>query len=180
MPITTAQYQDKILGVLNTIKTDIIAPNSSGSHIETRYIASEGRDDEQWLGYLRDANNVVDIWLLTLNGLRGLSEDAESKGAVGTFSKPVSVVIDYYADYRQGVDVIVNVDPEVAKTNTEHEFLKKVLAVDLAFEKKRGCLEPGIQIVQWDFRLKLRRFATATTHWASGILELRFDDLFLV
>lgn len=179
MAITKDEYIELILGLLDTIKTDIITPNSSGSEIETRYIASEGRDDEQWLGYLRNSASVVDIWLLTISGLQGLGEDDDRKGATGTFTKPVRVVIDYYSDYRHGVDVIEDADPDVARTNTETEFLKKVLAVDLALEKKRGCLDSRIYIDKWDMILKLRRFETATTHWMSGVLEIGFTDIIL-
>lgn len=178
MAITKEEYIELILGVMDTIATDIITPNSSGSEIETRYIASEGRDDEQWLGYLRNSDGAVDIWLLTIAGLQGLGEDDDRKGATGTFSKPVRVVIDYYADYRHGVDVVGEVGSETS-TNTEREFLKKVLAVDLALEQKRGCLDSRIYIDKWDMILKLRRFETATTHWMSGVLEIGFTDIIL-
>lgn len=172
---TTTQYQDLMFSVLDKIRDDIIEPNSSGSDIETRYIASEGRDDEAWLGYLRNSSGVVDIWLLTFTGLRGYDQENEQRGAVGTFTKPVSVVLDYYADYRQGVDY----DQPNSQTNTEHEFLKKLFAVDLALEQKRGCLDPNISIRDWDFRIKLRRFEQATCHWANGVLNLELTDIIL-
>lgn len=177
--ITTVQYQELMLSVLDLIKTDIITPNSAGSDIETRYITSEGRDDESWLGALRDATGNVDIWLLSYAGVLGLSPDATERGAVGTFVKPVRIVIDYFADYKQGLDAVGDVGSETV-TNTEREFLKKLFAVDLALEGKRGCLASNIYIRGWDFQIRLRRFETATTHWASGILQLELTDLFLV
>lgn len=176
--ITITEYQTLILGTLDWIKIDILAPIAPDSHIETRYISSEGNNNEEWLAYLRDADNVVDVWLLTFNMFKGLSEADPNKGSVGTFTKPVTVVIDYYADYRFGSDVVGDVGLE-STTNTEHEFLKKIVGVDLALENKKGCLKDSIMIVSWDFRLKLRRFDTATTHWASGILSLDFSELFL-
>lgn len=167
-----------ILGLPQMIKTEIIAPNSPGSHIETRYISSEGRDDNKWLGYLRDDAGVVDLWLITYLDFKGTEEGGDSDVPVGTFTKPISVVLDYYADYKYGVDSIGDVGSET-KTNTEREFLKKVFAVDYELENRKGCLQGNILISGWDFRLKLRRFETATTHWMSGVLSLEFTDLFL-
>lgn len=176
--ITTLEYQTLMIGILDVVKTQIISPNSSGSLIETRYISSEGMDDEQWLGALRDATGNVDIWLLTFGSLRGLDEDDSDKGATGTFNKPLSIVVDYFADYKQGLDAVGDVGSE-SVTNTEREFLKKLFAVDLAIEKKRGCLQDNIFIRSWDFRIRLRRFETATVHWASGMMQLEVTDLFL-
>jgi hypothetical protein len=174
MGISVADYQALLLGVAETVKTTIIAPNSTGSHIETRYIASEGRDDESWLGYLRDTNNVVDIWLITCNYLVGASEENAENRAVGTFNKPYTLTVDYFADYKQGVDFV-----DTVATNTEHEFLKKLFAVDLALEKNRHCLGNKLYIQTWSFRTKLRRFQTATTHWANGIINFEFDGIIL-
>lgn len=167
--ITTSAYQQLWFDALDTIKDEIIAPNSAGSQIETRYIAPDGRNDEQWLGYLRDANGKVDIWLMTFSMVNGLSGEDDQKGAVGTFNKPVSVIIDYFADYRQGTDA----------SNSETEFLKKLIAVDLELEKRKGCLKGQTMIRDWNFILKLRRFETATTHWATGILNIWFSEVFI-
>lgn len=175
MPITTEEYQNAVFAVLDYIKTDIITPNSPGSHIETRYIAPEGQDDEQWLGFLRDQNMVVDIWCMTIANLTGLPQEDERRGSVGTVTKPITIIIDYFADYRQGVDYVEDV-----ATNTEREFLKKVLAVDLALEQKKGCLDADkILIRSWDYILKLKRFDNATVHWANGLLRLELVDLFI-
>lgn len=173
--MTVTEYQDLLFSVLDKIKTDIISPNSTGSEIETRYITSEGRNDDSWLGVLRNTNGVVDIWLLTFLTSIGLSQEDASRGAVGTFTKPVSVLLDYYADYRQGVDY----DQLNGQTNTEREFLKKLFAVDFALENKRGCLDTKISILSWDFRYKLRRFEQATCHWGSGVLNLELTDIIL-
>lgn len=178
MSITALEYQQVFFDTLASIRDDILAPSSPGSHIETRYIASEGRDDEQWLSYLRDQNGAVDIWLMTYSGLMGLNDDDQRGSATGEFTKPVSVVLDYYADYKQGLDVVGAIGSETT-TNTEHEFLKKVLAVDLLLEKKRRCLQDNVEIKDWSFRLKLRRFDQATTHWASGLVNIDFSQLFL-
>lgn len=176
--MTGIQYASLILSALDLVKTDIITPNSTGSQIETRYIASEGVDDEQWLGYLRDSNSVVDIWLLTVASVRGLDQNDEDRGSVGAFNKPVTLICDYYADYHQGLDAVGAVGSETV-TNTEREFIKKMLQVDFALENKRGCLSGNIYIKSWDFRFKLRRFQQATTHWASGEIILSFGDIIL-
>jgi len=175
MPTTTEQYQELVFGVLDFLKTDIIAPNSPGSAIETRYIAPEGNDDEQWLGFLRDDDMTVDIWLMTITQLAGLDQRDDRRGSVGTITKPMVIIFDYFADYRQGIDYVENV-----ATNTEREFLKKILAVDLALENKKGCLDGDkIMINSWDFQLKLKRFDNATVHWANGLLRLDLTDVFI-
>jgi len=174
--LTGIQYATLVLGALDTVRTDIIAPNSPNSEIETRYIASIGFDEEGWLGQLRDDTNNVDIWLLSVASLRGLDEQSLATVPIGTFNKPVTLVMDYYADYKHGKDAVGVVGSETV-TNTEREFLKKLLAVDNALERKRGCLTGNIFIDGWDFRIKLRRWEQATTHWASGTLNLRFDSV---
>lgn len=175
--VTIEQYQTLFLDVLPTL-ADMIRTIAPDSQIETRYIASDGRNDEAWLGNLRDHNGNVDIWLMTLNTINGLSEEDDRKGAVGTFTKPVTVVLDYYADYRIGIDHVGDVGSEVY-TNTEREFLKKILALDWSLENQKGCLHDGVLIRDWNFRLKLRRFETASCHWASGLINIEFSELFL-
>lgn len=175
--ITTLEYQTLLFSIPEAL-ADMIEAIAPDSGVEKRYISSEGKNDDEWLGYLRNAAGVVDLWLLTFNGLTGLEEGNEAKGATGTFTKPLSVVMDYWADYHQGVDTIGAVGSETT-TNTEREFLKKVFAIDLALEKKRGCLQNNIRIIKWDFRIKLRRFPQATTHWMSGIIDLEVQDIFL-
>lgn len=165
--LTSTEYADLLLGALDTLKDDIIAPNSAGSDIETRYISSIGFDEESWLGQLRDETGNVDIWLMTVTGLRGLSQRDLQDAPVGGTVKPVNIVMDYYADYRHGTD----------GSNTERAFLRKLFAVDWALELKRGCLANRIYIDGWDFRVKLRRWEQATTHWASGVINLRFDEI---
>jgi hypothetical protein len=169
MGISPTEYADLILGAKTTLKNDIIVPNSPGSGVETRYIAPDGRDDEGWLGFLRDNNGVVDIWLMMVSGLRGVA--MEQRDSVGTFPKPVSLIVDYYADYRQGTDLV----------NTEEVFTRNLLAVDLALEQAQGCLggDSRVKILSWDFRVRLRRFETATCHWGNGVINLEFNELFL-
>jgi len=178
MSLTPTQYAALVLSGLDLLKTTIIAPNSTGSIIETRYISSEGDSDEQWVGFLRDEDRVVDRWLLTVTSVDGLSQQDPLRGSVGTFNKPVTVVCDYYADYHHGPDAVGVVGSETV-TNTEREFIKKVLAVDFALENKRGCLGGNIFIDRWNFQTRLRRFETATTHWANGFITLRFGDIIL-
>lgn len=177
MGITQTEYTQLLFDSLGLI-SDMIKDVDSSAHVETRYIASEGKNDEQWLAYLRDENNIVDIWLLTFVGLTGLKEEDDRKGAVGTFTKPSAIVVDYFADYRQGVDAVGALGSETS-TNTEREFLKKVFGLDYMLENQKGCLLNNILIRDWNFQLKLRRFDTATTHWASGIINLEFSELFL-
>lgn len=167
--ITTEEYQTILLGMLPTIKTDVIDPNADGSLVITRYITSEGNDDEQWLGNLRDADGKVDIFLLTFNLIVGKRDEDRKDDPPGTFTKPLSVVIDFFYDYQQGIDT----------DNSEEEFLKKLFAVDLALEKKRGCLSPNLWISGWNFRIRIKRFTTASTHWAQGVLDLRLTDIFV-
>ena len=180
MALTRIEYIQLVLGSLELIKTEIIEVVAPDSLVNTRYIASEGRDDESWLGYLRDTDGTVDRWLLTISGFHGLDRNAQTDdpAPVGTFTKPISVVVDYYADYQHGLDAVGAIGSETV-TNTEREFLKKVLGVDFELEQRYGCLNSNILIKDWDFQLKLRRFNQATTHWASGVINLEFTDLIL-
>ena len=109
--MTKEQYRDKFYEVLTWLKTDIITPNSTGSVIKTRFITSVGVKDEQWLGFLRDLNNKkTDIWLMTFTNLKGLGL---ANKEIGSTTKDVAVEIDYFYDYRQGVDA----------QNSEYTFL---------------------------------------------------------
>lgn len=172
MPITAEQYIDLVLGVRDLIKDEIVAPNSPGSVIETRWIAPNGQDDEEWLAYLRDNAGNVDIWLMTIVGLAGLAQESQERGSVGTFAKPLSIALDHHYDYLMGTD----------ESHTEQTFLERALKVDLALEKRKGCLDADgrILIRSWSFEMRLRRFKTASTHWLMGRLQLEFIDLFLI
>lgn len=167
--MTNDAYLDLILGLLEKIKEDIILPNVEASRVITRYITSEGVDDEGWLAHLKDDDGKVDIFLLTFNLIVGKDERSRLEDPTGTFEKPISVTIDYFYDYTQGMAV----------DNSEKRFLSNVLVVDNALENKRGCLDSKIQIDGWTFRLKIKRFANASTHWMSGVINLKLQDLFL-
>jgi hypothetical protein len=167
--ITTEQYKALMLGILPLVKSDIIVPNAQSSKVITRYITSEGASDEAWLGNLRDDDGKVDIFLLTFNLIVGKREEDRREDPPGTFTKPLSVVIDYFYDYQQGTD----------DEYSEKVFLENLFAVDLALEKKRGCLTPNLWITGWNFRTRIKRFTNASTHWAQGVLDLRMSDIFV-
>ncbi len=166
--MTGLEYYNRYVGLADAMKGKIetVAPDSS---IDTRYISSEGRNDDQWISYIRDAAGVVDRWMITLSSLTGVSEGEGDSGSapVGMFHKPGTLVVDYYADYRYGTDA----------SNTEAEFLKKVMAFDLELEKSRRCLQTNVEILNWTLTMRLRRFETAATHWMSSNITFRFTDL---
>lgn len=170
--MTVEEYQDKFFSTLDYISTGLIAPISPLSRRETRYITSRGQDEESWIGTLRNDDGVVDIWLITLVSLTGLPD--EQKGGVGTWDKPFSVYIDYFADYRQGYDYDSS-NPADIKTNSEREFLKKQIALDYTLENLPSCFPNGIWIINWEQRFSLKAFSTDTTHRAQVVLNLRMD-----
>lgn len=165
--MTKEQYRDKFYEVLTWLKTDIITPNSTGSVIKTRFITSVGVKDEQWLGFLRDLNNKkTDIWLMTFTNLKGLGL---ANKEIGSTTKDVAVEIDYFYDYRQGVDA----------QNSEYTFLSNIFFVDFALEQKQGmCGVSGVKIKDWDFKTRLKRFTNDTTHWMTGVINFQVDIQF--
>lgn len=177
MPITLTEYQDKLFSTVDYVAANLIRPIDANSLIKTRYITSQGNDDESWIGYLRDdtrisnefPSGVVDIWLITISGLRGLPQD--QKGMVGGFNKPFSLYIDYFADYRQGLDFDDSNLSDI-KTNSEREFAKKVFAFDFALENITDCLPNGVYIQDYDIRCSLRKFSSDTAHRAACVLNL--------
>lgn len=175
--MTGLEYADKYFDFVRALK-GLVEGVSPTSDIDTRYISSNGRNDDEWIAYLTNPAGVVDRWMITAQGFMGEAEVLEDPNAapVGRFQKPMNIVVDYFADYRFGEDVVGAVGAETT-TNTEHEFIKKLLALDLELEKKRRCLQTNVEILNWTFTMRLRRFKTATTHWASGNLTIRFTDL---
>lgn len=169
--MAVSDYITKLFAVADNIAQNVIRPINTDSLIKTRYITSQGQDDEQWIGLLRDEarGGIVDIWLITFSGLRGLPQD--QKGMMGGFDKPVSLYIDYFADYRQGLDYDDS-NPSSIKTNSEREFLSKVFAFDYALEKVSTCLPNGVQIESYDIRLSLKQFSSDTAHRAACVLNL--------
>lgn len=167
--MTSSEYQTFLFGALDKVKTQILIPNVGSSRIKTRYITSEGSDDEQWIGKLRDENNVTDIWMVTAQMVIGRTEEQRQVDPVGTFTKPLTLMLDFFYDYKQGTD----------DSNSEKEFLEKVFAVDFALENKRGCLQDNIRINGWGFRLGIKRFVNSSAHFASGILNLEIQDIAL-
>lgn len=162
--MTKQEYKDKLNAILEFFKTSIITPNSNGSEIVTRYITSSGLNDEQWLGFLRGKNNgKTDIWLLTISELKGLGAGQK---AVSGSTKRIQLAVDYFSDYRQGTDA----------SNSEQSFRDKVFGVDFDLEKKQGlCGLDNIRLIDWTFKLKLKRFVNDTTHWAIGVINLELD-----
>lgn len=171
MGITVTEYQDRIFNVLELIKTNLITPITGDSLIKTRYITSEGVNDEQWIGYLRDEerNNQVDIWLITLAG--GSSFDDNPMGA---FDKPLQVYVEYLSDYRQGLDYDDS-DPDNIQTNSEREFLKKVFAFDFKVESLKGCLGTDITVISHSFQISIKQFSSDSCHRAQFVLNLKLD-----
>lgn len=165
--MTIEEYQNTFFGFLGYIKDEIIkAQIAPDSDIETRYITSEGADNEQWIGMLRNSQtDKVDIWLLTISGLRGLPSSAKQPG--GVFDKPFFLVIDYYADYKQGTD----------EENTEREFDKKMLALDLILEQNQECFYEGVKITSWEMTKKIQRFSSASCHRLHCVLNLMWTEL---
>lgn len=136
--------------------------------IEIRYITSEGRDDERWRGNLLSASpnrNKVNVWLITLTMLEGKSLQADEP--IGSFSKPVSIGIDYFYDWDYGTDT----------NNSEDFFNKKIQGFDFILEQIRSCLPNGADIESWLFRLMIKQFTNASTHIAKGDLAIRFEGL---
>lgn len=176
MPTTALQYQTAYFGFVEALKT-LIETNSPDADVETRYIVSEGSNGEQWLAYLRDDEGVVDKWMITVMQFAGQNQEQGANIApIGGEYKPFRLTVDYFADYRHGLDVVGTIGAETT-TNTEHEFLKKVMAVDLALEKSRRCLHNEFEILNWTFNLRLRRFDTASVHWANGIVDVRYTGI---
>ena len=169
--MTSEQYITLLFAGATYIKDNIISPNSAGSTIETRYITSEGNNDEDWIGHLRGTDGKANIWLITFLGLQGLGKE---NNAVGTTDKRVRILLDFFYDYRQGVDYV-----EDESTNSEREFLTRLFGVDFALEQKKGCLTNGIEILDWNFSIKLKRFNNDTTHWAQGVLNLEYSAIIL-
>lgn len=166
-----------MFGAMDLVKSEILVPNVGSSIVKTRYITSEGADDEQWLNYLKNESGQTDIWVMTPINLVGKDEkQREEDDVVGTFSKPLKLALDFFYDYKQGLDYN-DTDPDNIVTNSEHEFLEKLFAVDLALESKRGCLGGNVYVDSWSFRLKIKRFQNASTHYANGILDLMLRDI---
>lgn len=167
--MTIEEYQEKLFAIPEYIKTNLITPITGDSLIKTRYITSEGVDDEQWIGYLRDEdrNDIVDIWLITFAGGEGLPP--ENKGMIGGFDKPVSLYIEYLADYRQGLDY----NEDTGATNSEREFLKKVWAFDFKLESITDCLPNQVFIESHSYRLNIKQFSSDSCHRAQFVLNLK-------
>lgn len=174
-------YLTRLFGILDALRDNIIRPIDANSLIKTRYITSEGVDTEQWIGMLRDElrtsaiypSGVVDIWLMTFSGLRGLPQ--AQKGAIGVFDKPVQIYIDYFADYRQGLDYDAT-DPDDIKTNSEREFLTKCFLFDYKLENATTCLTSGVEVQSFDIRFSLKQFNTDTCHRAACVLNLLVSE----
>lgn len=163
-------YQQFIFDTVQYIADNVIRPIDANSSIETRYITSEGQGDENWIGFLRNGAGVVDIWLITVAGLS--KRTGAEGGGVGFFLKPLTVYIDYFADYRQGLDY----NQTSGATNSEYEFLKKVFAFDYAMEISKQCLgDSSRTIISYDIRIALKKFVSDTTHRASIVLNLQLD-----
>lgn len=171
--MTLEQYQNLIFSTVDYIATNLIAPIEGDSQIATRYITSEGQNDEDWIGYLRNDSGIVDIWLITIVGFRGLPGEQK---AVGTFDKPITILIDYFADYRQGLN-FDDTDLDDIKTNTERKFLKKVIALDFALENLTDCLPNGTLIESWETRMSLKKFTSDTTHRSTTVLNLKMTGI---
>lgn len=182
--MTVLDYQNLILGILDTFKTVILDSDnaistnidSTTSGVETRYITSEEADQEQWLGYLRNANKIVDIFLITVSGLKGQS-DEDTLAPVGAYEKPLTVIIDYFADYHFGIDETKDVDGNTVETNTEREFQKKVIALDFWLEHNRDCLPNDSRILKWVVKSGIKNFLTGATHIAKFDIDIVFQDI---
>lgn len=175
--ITTTEYIDYVLGAMEFFAQNVIREiTGPDSEINTRYITSEGRDEESWLAYLRKEDGTVDTWMVTL---RNLKLSADERNSIGSFDKTIHLVADYWTDYKYGVDY----NDSANTTNTEREFLKKVLAFDLAMEKKRGCLDsvsyPQVLIEDHNFTAGLKRFKDASCHFLRGDVTLVFYGISL-
>ncbi len=174
--ITISEYQELVFGAVEYLANTVIrGVTGMNSEIETRYITSEGTDDESWLGFLRKQNSTdVDIWLVTLQN----TSSANIREGVGHINKPLSLVVDYFTHYRFGRDVTAT------ETNTEREFHKKVLALDLTFELKRSCLNsddfPDVEIEGWTFKTGIKRFATDSCHFLHGDVRLKFNEIRII
>ncbi len=99
----------------------------------------------------------------------------EEAKQIGTIDKPIELVLDFFYNYRQGL----NYDADTETTNSEREFMERLLAVDYFLEQKRNCLPNGIQLLDWEFNIRLKPFTNDTTHWAQGVLKFRFDGIIL-
>lgn len=173
-----AEYVKLVFSVMDLLKSEILKSDViGGSRVVTRYITSEGADDEQWLAHLRDESGVADVFIMTVNLLTGVDEAERQKHSVGRFTKPINVALDFFFDYKYGVDYTEDDDGVTLTTNSERQFLEKVFAVDFALESKRGCLSGNIRINGWILRLKIKRFANASTHWLNGTLQLEIQDV---
>lgn len=162
--MTQAEYIAAIEDVLEWFK-DLIQTIDADAEVSLRYITSVGDDDEQWLGYLRDADGNVNRWLVTLRRLTGLP--LSEKGTINGFNKPLVVSVEYLADYQQGTDL----------ANTEVPFRAKMLALDYLFETNATCGPNGLILSTWQTDILLRQFSSATVHWGRTTIELRLDDI---
>lgn len=163
--ITKEQYAQKFEDILTYIETSLIRPATGvNSKIKKRIITSQGTDQEQWLGFLRDGSKVVDIWVMTLANIRGLAP--RDKGDTTGFDKPFQIYIEYFADYTFGTDA----------SNSEAEFRKKCLYFDYLLEDNWSCLPNSTIINDWQFNYSVMRFKTSSVHWAKGFLNLRLEN----
>jgi hypothetical protein len=166
-------YQTIFSDLLKTIAGYIEAyeltyPPADQAGIATRYITSEGRDDERWRGHLlteSPGRKKVNVWCLTVLMNQGLPFDKDE--AIGSFNKPYSIGIDYFYDWDFGNDT----------KNSEDFFNKKVDGFDFILEQIRTCLPNNADIDSWVFRRMIRQFTNASTHVAKGDLLLTFQGL---
>lgn len=178
--MTQQDYLKLLFSVADLLKTEILKPSVIGdSQVVTRYITSEGTDDEQWLAHLRDDTQKTDVFIMTFSSITGVEERLRSQFQTNTTGKPINLALDFFFDYEHGVDYTEDSGGAMLTTNSERQFLEKVFAVDFALENKKGCLHSNIRIDAWLFRLKIKRFANASTHWLNGTLSLEIQDILL-
>lgn len=172
--MTSTEYIAKWFGILDYIKTVWISDPTTGispdSDVTTRIITGKGLQDDDWIGVLRNDDEVnpkVDRWLLALRGGKG--EEPIAKG-VGYFDKPVKLSVIYFADYRQGYDY----DSVSGKTNSEREFLTKCIHLDWKLETlENGCLPGQVKVIKWDWETSIMKFPSDAVHHAQFAIELK-------
>lgn len=165
MALTQLQYTELIESVLDAFKTYVVTPVAGLSEIETRYITSVGENNEEWIQTLRKDDGTCDIWMISTTGFRGVRDEEQDSST--RIKKPMTVIIDYITDYLQGTDL----------DNTEKPFRAKCFGIDYYLEQKRRCLINNLEIAEWDARLGLRRFSTATTHIAKFDIQVYLTDV---
>lgn len=136
--------------------------------IETRYITSEGRDEEDWRGNLISATpgrKNVNLWLLTVTSSGGLPYGENE--SVGSFDKPRTIGVDYFYDWNYGLDF----------ENSEDYFNRKLDGIDFVFEQIRTCLPDNAEIESWTFRRMIKQFTNSSTHVAKGDLAIKLRGL---